>query len=289
MSVTVKYKQQKYKVSLLEAIHVLGIKTILFIKRNVRRAKIVIPQNALLYMLLSACWVCFGVFTYYFGQVYKAPDSYTIVNVIWDLKNPYFTSVVLALFITGYNQVVGYKEKLIQQHDFYCKCMEVFDDIFVPFIEDKRYNYMVFYNNLCLESTISYIMNEVLWNAERLNAVQESIDEILEFLKYVDDKRKNKCILGVKSEYLEYEIEFAQKQLKDFKKLDTLDAAMEAFEDVTWSLMCVVDDLRRPWRWDIDNNLKILKILDKKESNEIKEDFYYNMHLYGYDLYSEDE
>lgn len=40
--------------------------------------------------------------------------------------------------------------------------------------------------------------------------------------------------------------------------------------------------MRRPWRWDIKNNVRILLILDKYKENNIKNNFYYKMHLLGH-------
>lgn len=289
MNCEIKYKGQKYTTSFSDKLKLECIKSILFGKRCYRRVKVIIPQNIALYTLVSLCWICFGIFTYYFGQSYKAPKPYTIIDVIWDLKNPYFTSVILTLFITGYNQVIGYKEKLIQQHEFYCKCMKKFEQIFIPFIENKRFRYIVFYNDLCLKDTISFIENNGLWDFEKMSVAQAEVDEILFFLKQIEDRRKSKCILGIEDRHLNYDIENAEEILMSFKDIDKTDEAWDVFNTVVWSLLEIVEDLRRPWRWDIEDNVKILQILDKNDSNGIKEDFYYNMHLYGYDLYSEEE
>lgn len=61
-----------------------------------------------------------------------------------------------------------------------------------------------------------------------------------------------------------------------------LNQAMEVINQLECSLFYIVADLRRPWRWDIENDKKILRLLAKYQQNEIENDFYYNMHLNGH-------
>ena len=78
MKFTVKYKKQKYEVSLLDKMNIEAIKFVLILKRFVRGARRLIPQNLILYMWVTLFWIAFGIITYNCGIIYKAPCEYTI-------------------------------------------------------------------------------------------------------------------------------------------------------------------------------------------------------------------
>ena len=59
---------------------------------------------------------------------------------------------------------------------------------------------------------------------------------------------------------------------------------LENLKDISSKLLYIVAELRRPWRWDAENNIKILKMLNENEDNGIEEDFYYSMHLNGFNF-----
>lgn len=110
----VKYQEEEFQVTLKNKIKIEKIKAFLLLKRIIRKGQILIPDNLKMYVLLTMCWILYGAVVYFGGKIYKPTTSYRICDVIWELKNSYFTSVILAIFIGGYNKIENYKEKIIE-------------------------------------------------------------------------------------------------------------------------------------------------------------------------------
>ena len=209
MRVKVTYKREKFTVCAVDKIKIEWIKMILLLKRIKRRIFLAIPQNIVMYILLTLCWVIFGIVTYYVGVQIKEPDSYTVIDVVWELKNSYFSSVILAIFIAGYSQNSEYKKKISVQHDFYVDSMRTFDCIFEPFVGNQIYYFMPFYNQMCLDNTLEYIKNCKLDNTETLlENYREALQEALGRLEKIDFERKNNNIIGMHKQGLGYSIDF---------------------------------------------------------------------------------
>lgn len=281
--VKVTYKREKFTVCTVDKIKIEWIKMILLLKRVKRRFFLTIPQNLVMYILLTLCWIVFGVITYYVGIQMKEPDSYTVMDVVWELKNSYFSSVILAVFIAGYSQSSEYKKKISVQHDFYVDSMRTFDYIFEPFVGNKIYHFMPFYNQMCLEDTLEYVKDCKLDNTEvTLENYKDALQEAIGRLEKIDFERKNNNIIGMHKQELGYSIDSCMTEIrKTLKEVKTLEQARDSIPEVAYDLFYVIADIRRPWRWDIENDKKILTLLANYSENNIGNDFYYSMHLYG--------
>lgn len=278
MKFTVKYKKQKYEVSLLDKMNIEAIKFVLILKRFVRGARRLIPQNLILYMWVTLFWIAFGIITYNCGIIYKAPCEYTIWDTIWELKNSYFTSVVLTLLITSYNQNKGYRDKLEKQHFFYYEIICSFDKLFKPFIGDEILHYMPFYNNKCLSSTIDYIKNNGLMDGLDEDSLIESINDVLEKITLLKHLENNGGVIGKSNSNFMTDIITTEGKLKKIKSNPK--SIIVELDEISRDLLEIVADIRRPWRWDIENDIKILQLLNKE--NDIESQFYYKMHLSGH-------
>ena len=187
---------------------------------------------------------------------------------------------MLAIFIGGYNQITNYKEKINAQHDFYTDVMSCFEQIFSPILGDKLCNYYAFYNDKCLENTFEYISSEenhdYIW--------EENYDDIIEDifiqLDKIDEVRKNNRIVGMHKDKLRDYIYDARKTLKKYNQEKKIN--VEGIKEISQKLFYIIVDIRRPWRWDVDNDVKILRYLNENEANGIENDFYYRMHLNGH-------
>lgn len=272
---TVKYKQEKYKVTLKNKFKITLIKYLLLIKRVVRRGRLLIPHNLKMYILLTICWGIYGILIYFVGNIYK--DSYTIYDVIWDLKNSYFTSIILALFIGGYTQIENYKERMSVQHDFYTDALSCFNNLFFPILGDEISNYYIFYNDICLKKTLNYITNKKMMHLSKTE-LDNIADDLFIQLNKIEDARKNNRIIGMHKERLRDYIDKAKKALKKYNPK----MSIKDIDDISYFLYCIIADIRRPWRWDIDNNIKILSYLNENPENGIEQNFYYRMHLIGH-------
>lgn len=281
----VKYKGRKYKVGLMDKLYIEGIKLILRVKRLKRRIFFLFtPSNFKLYILLTLLWGIWAGISYYWGEAYNAPEIYTIYDVLWEIKNDYFSSVVLALFIAVFTELEAYKRKIKIQHDLYVTSMSKFKHIFMPFLGMELYHYMPYYNSICLDDTLEYIER---CKIDNLNFAEKEfklgLEGILEQLDKIESARMSNSIIGIHKDALGYSIQYCRDKVRKYllecnSIIDAKNIAMNLAED----LFVIVADIRRPWRWDVDNNNKILSILDKYEENGIKRHFYYGMHLYGH-------
>lgn len=278
MKFTVKYKKQKYKVSLLDKVKIETIKFVLILKRLIRGARRLIPQNLILYIWVTLFWIVFGIITYHCGIIYKDPYEYTIWDTLWELKNSYFTSVVLTLLITSYNQNKGYRDKLEKQHYFYYEIMSGFDKLFKPFIGDEILYYMPFYNKKCLSATIDYIKDNDLMNWLDEDCLIEGINDVLEKITLLKHLENNGGVIGKSNSNFMTDIITTEGKLKKIKSNPK--SIIVELDEISRDLLEIVADIRRPWRWDIENDIKILQLLNKE--NDIESQFYYKMHLSGH-------
>lgn len=141
---TVKYQEEEFQVTLKNKIKIEKIKAFLLLKRIIRKGRILIPDNLKMYVLLTMCWILYGAVVYFCGKIYKPTTSYRICDVIWELKNSYFTSVILAIFIGGYNKIENYKEKIVIQHELYVETMSCFEQLFSPILGEEIWYYHIF-------------------------------------------------------------------------------------------------------------------------------------------------
>lgn len=249
----------------------------------VRRGRVIIPKNLRMYILLSFCWSMYGIIVYYCGIVFRKQLDYKISDVVWELKNSYFTSVILAIFISSYGQIEKYKDKLSVQHTFYTDMMWCFEKIFTPYIDAMVCYYCPFYNEKCLYGTLEYIEKNVKVDFFEYDNADEIIEDIFLALNKVEEAAKNNRIVGIYSkENLEDLVEQTRKALKKCSKDRCMN--LENLKDISRNLLYIVAELRRPWRWDVENNIKILKMLNENENNGIEKDFYYSMHLNGFNF-----
>lgn len=278
MKFKVKYKRQKYKVSLCDKIKIIIIKFILTLKRITRGAIRLIPHNLTLYIFVTIFWIVFGVITYRSGIVYKAPDKYTIWDTIWELKNSYFTSVVLTLLITSYNQNKGYRDKLERQHSIYYDIISDFDKLFAPFIGEEILHYMPFYNDKCLSDTMNYIMNKKLLEQFDESRLIESISDVLEKITLLKHLERQGGIIENRNRDLLKDIIKTENDLMKVKANPK--TIIGKLKDISNELFQIIEEIRRPWRRDNKYDIKILQLLNKE--NDVEEDFYYKMHLFGH-------
>lgn len=57
---------------------------------------------------------------------------------------------------------------------------------------------------------------------------------------------------------------------------------LQQLHEIALAMMEIINDLRVPWRKDIKNDIRILKILEKNNAKYITSDFYFNMILHGH-------
>lgn len=283
MKFKIKYKRIEDKVGIKDIISITMIKIVLCIKRNLRRIKRLIPENIGLYLILTIFWVFFGIINYYF---YLACDyQKSVLDVVVELKNSYFTTVIIAIVMNVYNSNFNYKKKLINQHEFYVNTMHIFENIFDGLIVNDKCHYLVFYNDLCLTDTINYIKRKTKEDIENwLSSIEykNNIEELIEYIPKIRDYLKIDINLTNEEAYY---INNLENELKELKKYScTADNYLKKIDIITYDMIRLIDILREPWRKDLKYDLKILQIIKKNNADIIKNDFYYSMLIYGHDF-----
>ena len=282
----IRHRGVSYRVNFCDKAKIDKIKIVLLIKRILRRLNMLIPKNIVLYFVLTLCWAAFGIISYYLGKEYMHLVSYTLQDVIWELKNSYFTSVILTLMIAGYSQNSEYKKKIEMQHDFYVDVMCKFDCLFRQFIGEEMQYYFPFYNEVCLENTLDYIEQCTIKDCDfSIDGFNCDLKEILEQLEKIEQEVKNNNIIGIHKQDFIYKINHTKDMVKqELRQNMDFNQAKKKTQSIASNLLDIVSDIRKPWRRDVENDIKILRILASYEQNDIKNDFYYSMHLYGHEF-----
>lgn len=280
---SVKYEGVSYKVEFKDKIYIMLIEMMLLLKRGWRRIRNLILDNLLLLFLLTFAWTIFVFFVYIWGIYYYQERIYTPVEIMWDFKGSYFTSVILMHFTNSYNKISIYKSKIRKQNVIYMETLECFDELYRDFVGDHKLYYIIFYCKKCVNSTIKYIERQ---NYSEINyeSIKNAIDKVIYQLNKVEKAFEMDDVVGGHEYTIEF-ISIARNKMTDLKKVDiTVEKIVKELCDISYVLLNIVEDLRRPWRWDMNLNLKILNILNKNKDNKISEDFYYGMLLNGYNF-----
>ena len=273
------YKGIRYSAGIKDTLKIWKVQLILAMRRVKRRILITIPGNISLYLLLTGCWLLFSIVVYKLGLLYyTAGNRHTFVDVMWELKSSYFTSVLLALFINVYNNISEYKKKVKKQHWIYTDTMKSFGRIFLPYIGDELLRYMPFYTEKCLDDTLEYIKcKNCTIKPDRI--LQDAIEDIKEHIDNVIDEIREDALVGIDEEMLLFALNDVKRKLRN---LNDTKICFEDFRRVTRYMFEIVEEIRAPWRKDIKEDTEILKILERYSKNAIDSDFYFSMLLYGH-------
>ncbi len=278
----VRYEKEKYHVSFLDKLYINYLKAILICKRFFRRTKFLLSKDTLLmYSLITIFWIIFGIATYFYGQAVKSTEelAYTGWDVLWDLKNSYFTSVILAFVINSLNRTKEYKRTMQKQHYLYTDALADFNNIVSLFFVNKAHFYSPLYSEKTFNNTQNYILNECTITIDCDQQIL-FIDDILKRLDDIEQEYKKGNIIVSDDVFLLHEISCARKKTNKLV-LDGNLAAKAEIVELSKKLFELLEILREPWRKDVKIKIDILSRLDKYEINQIKDDFYYSMLLYG--------
>lgn len=268
------FARQIYKVSIKDWFYIVYQEVVLLLKRYKRRFNIIFPNKMLaLNLFVTSLWIGYGFFVWIFGKSYVESD-YSFLDVLWDIKEGYFTSVILTLIISAVGNIKEYKEKLVSQYYFYLETMNDFEMLFAHSLNDKLQHYMPFYCRNVLQVTLHELENSKD-GADKLS--NESLQTITQRIKVLQENIKNNKIILCDTASLMDDCNNAKDKIDDIyikNKIDYEDVA-----EISDILYRIINRIRNPWRWDIGKKTKILTILNKYPENEVGEDFYYRMLL----------
>lgn len=280
----VKFESRKYDVSFCDWVIIQFIKLKLLLKRQIRRAGVILSkQDVGLSLLITLFWTAFGIARYFWGQYCVATETepYTVMNVAWDLSAGWFSSVVLSFLIGAYARIAAYKKKLHSQHETYVSTMEDFEALVDGFIGMEKNEYHPLYCKKCLDDTNNQIRrNPIGIDINNDDDMLLIIDSISDRLKKLDEEIRAENLLFFGEPLTSEDIDIVRRKITEHIVKESLNA--NAVEELMKMFLKIVDHLRRPWRIDIHNKINILERLNKKPENQILDDFYYSMLLQGH-------
>lgn len=283
MKCKIQYRGMVCEVGIIDKILITRIKIILYMKRIIRRLKSLIPENINLYFILTLVWIFFGICNYYFYILINNQQS--VLSIIIELKNSYFTTVIIAIILNVYNKNFNYNDRLVYQHGFYTDTMRLFENIFGGLLGDEKTSFIVFYNDLCLNDTLEYIKTlntESIDNMLNSKEFQNDLEELIEYMNSIRNYFHSTKYSGKADDLY---LNFLDKSLKSLKNnLDNSNFYLKEINNISYYMYKIVEVLREPWRKDIKYNIKILKIIEKNNIGCIKDNFYCNMLLYGHNF-----
>lgn len=278
----VKFEKRSFSVGFIDKIFINIVKLFLFIKRQLRRLIMIFPKRSIVLLLIVVLfWCAFVAVVYFVGKKYYMPNEvFSLKDVIWDIKNSFFTSFIITFVINTINEIQSYKKRVSYQYDLYIDSLHDFDNLFAVFIGNKIWHFMPFYCDKTLNDTLTYLKykNFPNFNSNTLNDNLSIISKRLDDIKFLYQK---KGLLYYDGYFLVEQIEEVQNKIEHIRNGRYYN---EDIVDMALNLLDIIDAIRIPWRKDVEYKIKILKILDNYEENEIKEHFYYSMLLCGFDF-----
>lgn len=280
---TVKYKEEKYKCKFKDKVTITIIKIKLRLIRWIRLFKVVFPQNdLLLYLLIIFLWLIFAWFSNIIDlQKRQLQESYLLT--LWGLKNPIFSSVILAFAIGSFNHIKEYRKMMKRQHYTYVDSMCDFEGIIRAVDNtDLWLKFHSMYNEHCFRESIAYLKNKEIDIARNKSDFLISIDTAQERIVMIEQELKTGQLLvqdeAVMNNYLS-----SSKKL--FSRV-VLNKDRNEFERLLFGLFEILNQLRYPWRKDEKNDSRIIRILDKYSENDIRSDYYKRMFLPDFEVNS---
>lgn len=277
---TVRYKGEKYKTTLKGIIQIGLIKLKLWIKRQYRRFCILFSKNSFMYLIILIAWVIFSIITYIWGRSYKAEAgiTYRYLDVLWDLKNPFFSSIILSILINAYNSAADYRKKLNAQYYLYIDTIHAFDSLLYGFLGKRIIHFLPLYNSKCLEDAKKYIHENKTFDKSKISS--DAMRCSINALDKLEESITHDRIIGIKHKNdILRTISERKDTLNEYKKFSGI--SQGSFEILLDDLLFLVALTHFPWIRDIKDDYRILTILNENEKNRISKDFYFSMTLNG--------
>ena len=268
----------KYNISFKAYLHILRITVLLWAKRQCRRI-----QRALIYckysVLIIPFWILFAMLVYFWGQ--KRVPNLTLIDVFWDLKTGFFSSVVIAATTSFFTQYAKEKNKYIIQHRFYKKIMHSFSNLYGSLVsisgivrkgEKPPSDPFYFSDDIWsrLRDTFPQTLN-INNKGEEKDIVLEQIDEAKRSIAIISDKissgeiadctyldfleSEERCLTSL--ERIEYEVKWSA----EIRHWDTI--VVNCISD----LYCLLDKIRIPWRRDLKYKIDVLKTIYEQDKS----------------------
>jgi hypothetical protein len=240
----------------------------LCIKRLFRRCKVAY-KNSKFTLPVVLLWAIFGLLTYFWGN--SIGKTCSLVDVLWDNKADFFTSVLITAFISIASGFEKRHNCLIHQHDIYCRMMGDFSDftkeIFKILTKKDDYDRVPFWP-LYEKNSFSLICSEL----KQLNHYYLSSDDIHNLCLCVKNTQRRLSVFAGENFNEMIVDNLLGDNLYDLiKSLDCFDSDMspnsndkklqDKLRSVIEKMYKIIESIRAPWRKDIDYKILFLQLL----------------------------
>lgn len=269
------YKKRSYYVSFFDAVHIFGLKVLLRIKRQIRRIRNnVYGRDILLYFFVIVLWLLYALAIFILQRI-KNTGFTTYLDIIWDIKTPLFTTVVIALFTTVFSRTRSYTKTLCRQHDTYVNAQSDFCRLLDPFLPN-RYRFIPMYTEYCFDQSMSYIIENGIFDN---SAIPFEMTRILENrLNIIESELRSNNLFFADRPMLELYLDDAKEALLS----PNVFLSIHSYKSLLWKLFQILEELRKPWRLDHKIDTQIISMLNKNPKNKIEDDFYKRMFVPNY-------
>ena len=262
----------KFNISFKAYLHILRITVLLWIKRQYRRIR-----RALSYCKYSVFiipfWLLFLIFVYWWGQ--KREPSLALIDVLWDLKTGFFSSVIIAATTSFLTQYAKEKYKYSIQHHFYIKIMHRFSMLYDSLVSisgiersgnKPPFDPFYYSEDIWLNLRDTFPQTLIIRNKEEeKERLLKQIDEIKGYVAIISDKISSgeiadcTCMDFLQCEdtcltYLE-RIEHEINYSTEIRNWNTI--VLGCISD----LYSILELIRIPWRRDLKYKIDILKTI----------------------------
>lgn len=258
-------------------LNIILINSIMWIKRQWRRFTRLL-KCCKYSLLLLPLWLIFSFFVYW-GDFCRG-QSFSYADVLWELKTAIFTSVVLAAFTAILNERAKIRDSYSLQHTIYTSFMykcselakallllitdnsELVDVPFWPFYESKTmdmpHKEFAKAREYDINSRAADITRFCLRNVkDGLHDVIHNCDngKIMDIDSHKFTKKSNECL---------EELDRLEKAIFLDRQSEHLDICICSCLDELYNL---IELIRFPWRRDMNNREKILRIMYRENPN----------------------
>lgn len=229
-------------------------------------------------------WAIYAVFAYYWGA--QRDETYSLVDILWDMKSSFFSSVILASLTAFITQYGKNKYSYLEQHRIYINimgdCSQLYTDLLNLLCDDSSKDYIPFWPFYTVE-----LRDTVHKQFARTRGVDKSSAEYRHVVASISELRRSLEELE-RSQYNGVLAECSRVKASDLianslnglsrleRQLDS-DVAYSYWNNLLSSLSDsfyeLIELLRLPWRRDLKLKLASLNLI-YREDKRIAATFY---------------
>ena len=288
--IKVKYKTGTYSINSFYGLVIMIYQLKLLVRRSLRFAKrIVIYSYPILLVVL-----CFIIYLIIITPIGIITNKYNnLFDSFWDSKQFLFSSIII-VFITNIITSEKKRHKTLEwQFSFYLNTKYLFNDFIEKFINcvstgtfyeshyydffltERHYEILKKIINKNLNINIDknkdsyYMWNDInSYNVNKIDYLKIILNDFKNETNNIKNTLLNHDIIGFKNESYD-SLSNIQKELEKItiilnsKKIDSENITI-FINEIIYPMYYFIASIRRPWRWDTKDDIKICEILNSK-------------------------